>query len=89
MGTNKPAHLLVLRVTVEGLLVNTSGEELKVSTTAVKLLLVLQAVLKDEGLALVAELFVVSRDGVETVVLSSLQTWTLIRSANPSIFRKY
>lgn len=67
-------HLLVLGVTVEGLLVNASGEELKVSTTAVKFLLVLQAVLKDEGLTLVAELFVVSRDGVETVVLSSLQT---------------
>ena len=69
-----PRHLLVLRVTVESLLVNASGEKLKVSTSAVKFLLVLQAVLKDEGLILIAELFVVSRDGIETIILSSLQT---------------
>ena len=55
-------------------LVNIITEKLHVTTTTVKLLLVLDRELEHKGLVLVAELGELSWNGVESVVLASLNT---------------
>lgn len=69
------AHVLVRGVTVEGGLVNGAGQDLDVATTAVDLLLVLDGILDDELLALVAELGELGGDLVEAGILRGVQTW--------------
>ena len=67
-------NLLVLAITVELLLVQTSREDLDVTTSAVNVLLMLDRELDNQGLALVAKLGELGRNLVESVVLTSLNT---------------
>lgn len=67
-------NVLVLGLTVQVLLVGSSGVELDVSTSAVKGLLVLNGVLDNEGLVLVGERRERGRGGVETEVLRGAET---------------
>jgi hypothetical protein len=67
-------YLLVFRVTVEFLLVDSAGEDLDVSTSAVNVLLVLHGVLENQILTLVAELGEFGSVGVEAGILGGLDT---------------
>ena len=55
MNREKNSHDLVIGIATPLLLVNGGRGNLDVTTTTVKILLVLNSVLKDEGLAFVAE----------------------------------
>ena len=68
------SYSLVVGVTVEVFLVETSGDKLKVATTTVKTLLALDGELEHKILALVGELVESSGDLVESVIRTSLDT---------------
>ena len=67
-------NVLVLRVTVQVLLVGSSGVKLDVSTSTVERLLMLDGVLDNERLVLVGELGERSGGSVETEILSGAET---------------
>ena len=74
-------HDGILGVATEFVLVETVGEELDVSATAIDLLLILGAVLKDKGLALVVEGLVhLGGEAVEASVGGSLDTLVVLIS---------
>lgn len=67
-------RLPVLGITTEFFLVNVSTEQLNVSAATVELLLMLDRVLDDQSLFLVAELWELGRDSEESVIRVCLDT---------------
>lgn len=59
---------------MHGSLIQVSGEDLHIATTAVNLLLMLDSKLNDQSLILVAERLKTGRGGIETSILACLQT---------------
>mmetsp|Transcript_69377 Transcript_69377/g.185075 ORF Transcript_69377/g.185075 Transcript_69377/m.185075 type:complete len:370 (+) Transcript_69377:81-1190(+) len=79
IATNvRTEHDLIIGVTAPLLLVNSGRGNLNVATTAVKVLLVLDSVLEDQGLVLVGERSGLGRDVVPTVVSGGAETFVVL-----------
>lgn len=68
-------HNIVLGLPTQVLLVYIRREDLNVAPSTVHLLLVFHCVLNDQRLPFIAEWFKPCRDGIESAILSGLQTF--------------
>lgn len=68
-------HNIVLGFSIQVLLIYVCRENLNVASSTVHLLLVFHCVLNDQSLPFIAEWFEPCRDGIESAILSGLQTF--------------
>ena len=68
-------HNIVLRFSIQVLLIHICREDLNVAPSTVHLLLVFHCVLNDQRLPFVAKRFETCRDGIESAILRGLQTF--------------
>lgn len=68
-------HNIVLGFSIQVLLIHVCREDLNVAPSTVHLLLVFHCVLNDQSLPFIAKWFESCRDGIESAILSGLQTF--------------